>query len=116
MLKRVPLSEKIETKLKKKVLAELKKLPNTYVVKIQQETIHGTLDIHICCRGFFIALELKSDPSLDLEPRQKYEADLIDKAWGIWFKVDPTNWPIILIMLRAFSIGLMSHAKLAKKN
>jgi len=70
----------------------------------------------MCCRGYFIAIELKSDPKTDLEPRQQYEADLILKAEGIVLKAHPLNWPDILLMLSAFAEGLMTHAALALRS
>jgi hypothetical protein len=102
-------AKKQETVLKEKVLADLKKLPNTYAVKIQQETIHGTPDILICCRGLFVALELKKGQKDKADHRQLYELNIIEKAGGIGFVADPLNWPDILAKLTALSHGITAH-------
>lgn len=89
-----------ETIFKERVLADLKLLPNTYAVKIQQVAILGTPDILACINGWFVALELKRDDKSKPDPRQKYELDKIDSANGVALVAHPLNWPGILASLK----------------
>jgi hypothetical protein len=84
-----------ETLLKQKVIAAIRKLPNTYIVKIQQHAIRGTPDLFACIKGWMIALELKRDPKQKPDPRQAYELDQIKRAGGKVYVADPVNWPTI---------------------
>ncbi len=88
-----------EAILKENVLRDLKALPNTYAVKIQQLSIRGTPDIFACVNGYFIALELKRDPSQKPDPLQEYELEKISEAGGMSYVVNPTNWPSVLTTL-----------------
>jgi hypothetical protein len=82
-----------ETTLKEKVLADLRQLPHTYAVKIQQVAIRGTPDILACIQGYFVALELKRDGKQKPDPLQLHELGKIEKAHGITLVVCPQNWP-----------------------
>ena len=88
-----------ETVFKELVLSDLKKLPKTYVVKIQQVVIRGTLDLHICCNGHFAALELKRDHKQKADPLQDYTIKKILEAGGSALVVHPLNWPDVLCQL-----------------
>lgn len=52
-----------ETKFKEKVLRELRKIPNSYWIKIQSVSIRGIPDIIGTVNGHFVALELKVPPN-----------------------------------------------------
>lgn len=82
-----------ETLLKERVLKDLRKLPITYAVKIQQVAIRGTPDILCCINGHFVAIELKRDPSQKPDKLQEHELGRISKAGGVSVVVNPLNWP-----------------------
>lgn len=89
-----------ETKLKERVLRDLKELPQTWCVKTQQVAIRGTPDILACICGWFVALELKRDDKQKADPLQDYHLAKIRQAGGNSFLVTPTNWPDIFQILR----------------
>lgn len=94
------MAKKPETLLKEKVIADIKTMPSTYVVKIQQVSIRGTLDLMLCVAGNFVALELKANDEEDLDDLQKHEAEKIRKAGGYVFKVTPMIWPGVFQSLK----------------
>ena len=91
-----------ETILKEKVLADLKTLPNTWHVKVQQTTIRGTPDILACVNGFFVALELKRDNAQRPDKLQDYQLVKIREAGGASFIVHPENWSDIFGYLKEY--------------
>ena len=84
--------KKPETKLKEKVLADLKGL-GAWAEKIQQVGKVGTPDILACLKGRFIALELKSTEAEVPSRAQILKLRKIKKAGGISLLVTPENWP-----------------------
>ena len=88
-----------ETLLKERVLADLRALPESYAVKIQQVSIRGIPDIFACICGCFVAIELKRDSKQKPEPLQIHELEKIKGARGIAIIVDPDNWPEALAFL-----------------
>lgn len=84
--------KKPETKLKEKVLADLKGL-GAWAEKIQQVGKVGTPDILACYRGVFIALELKSKEEEVPSRAQIIKLRKIKKAGGFAAIVTPLNWP-----------------------
>lgn len=88
-----------ETLLKERVLADLKLLPKTYAVKIQQVAIRGTPDILACINGYFVAIELKRDEKQKPDPMQKHQLGKIQGAAGYTYVVHPLNWPGVLASL-----------------
>lgn len=92
---------KPETRFKEKVLKELKRVPMTWAVKVQQTSIRGTPDILACVAGFFVALELKVDDSLDA--LQRYNLAKISDAGGLAYEVTPVNWPVVYARLNALA-------------
>jgi len=89
-----------ESRLKEKVLKDLKTIPNTYFIKIQQVVIRGTPDILACVSGRFVAIELKKDSTHQPDMRQDYELNKIKKAGGLGFVVTPANWEEVFCILR----------------
>jgi Holliday junction resolvase len=96
-----------ETVLKERVLADLRQLPRTHAVKIQQVVIRGTLDILACVDGHFVAIELKRDEKQKLEKLQEHEMEKIKKAGGRAYLVHPLNWPGVLAELTSLATGLL---------
>lgn len=95
--------KKPETIFKEKVLSDLKALPHTYFVKIQQKTQRGIPDIFICCRGAFIAIELKKSEKESPDDLQDYNLFKINEAQGMALTADPTNWKDTFSKLSKFA-------------
>jgi len=93
-----------ETRLKEKVLSDLKTLPNTWATKIQQVSIGGTPDIIACIRGYFVAIELKRNKKEKPTGLQEYNMVRILKADGQVFVVYPENWAKIFRHLERLSL------------
>lgn len=72
----------------------LKKLPGTWSVSVQQQSIRGTPDKLLCIRGKFVALELKSAGG-KLTKLQEYTLLKIEDSGGIAILVSPTNWAAV---------------------
>lgn len=94
-----------ETAFKEKIKPLIEKLPNTWVVKIQQRTLRGTPDLLICVNGLFVALELKKSDKEASDFLQDHNLDLINKAGGLGIKVYPENWDKVFLSLIALSKG-----------
>ena len=86
--------KKPETKLKEKVLADLKGM-GAWAEKIQQVGKVGTPDILACINGRFIALELKSKEEEAPSKAQVIKLRRVIKAGGYAAIVTPKNWPFI---------------------
>lgn len=93
------MSRKPETVYKDRIVPKLKKLPNTFVVKIQQVAKIGTPDIFLCISGLFVALELKSSENKKTSKLQEYNLDLISEAGGITILSYPENEDKVLNFL-----------------
>lgn len=93
-----------ETKFKEKVLKDLRSLPETWWVKVQQVAIRGTPDILGTLGGVFVAIELKSHFQ-DADPLQRHNLDLIADAGGIAVLAYPENWEETFAYLR----GILAH-------
>ncbi len=96
---------KPETKLKDKVLRELRLLPDSWWVKTQQVAIRGTPDILGVLRSRFIALELKSTEKEKADPLQLFNLEQIEKAGGYATILNPENEREILEELWKLSWG-----------
>ena len=104
------MSQKPETRFKEKVRADLQKLPNTYFVKIQQQTIVGTHDFHLCIQGKFITLELKKSKKDKPSPPQVWEGVKILLSGGVTIFPSPENWREILD-----NLSLLAQTKIKEK-
>lgn len=80
-----------ETRFKKRVLSDLKKLPRVWVVKVQQRAQRGVPDILFCLRGEFGAIELK-DTGKKPERLQGVVLHRIAQAGGAAIWADPESW------------------------
>ena len=96
---------KSEHEFQKKVLKQLRELPYSHVEKISQLAERGTLDIVVCLRGKYVAIECKRSKA-DASPTKKgnalqiYKANQIKKAKGKAYIVYPENWDFIYQKLR----------------
>jgi len=84
-----------ETRLKEKVLRDMRTLPRTYAEKIQQVAKRGTPDILACVNGHFVALELKSGTRPKRAGKftlQDWVLEQITHAQGLALKVYPEDW------------------------
>lgn len=104
-----------ETKFKEKIRPILEALPNTWVVKIQQQAIRGTPDLILCIRGKFVALELKRCTKSKPDRLQEYTLNKIIDAGGIGLVVSPENWKETFNFLREIAMApFKSKAQRAK--
>lgn len=85
----------LESKFKTRVLADLRKLPNTWAEKIQQVGICGTPDVLACINGRFVALELKRERGGKPDALQAYALGQIVRARGFAVIAYPENWPSV---------------------
>lgn len=93
---------KPETKFQNKVLKDLKKLNNVWVLKTQEKTRRGVPDLLICANGHFVAIELKAHEGAIISPLQRFELGCIEASNGVSMVANPDNWEEIkkrLIML-----------------
>ena len=82
---------KPETKFQNKVLSDLKKLDNLWVLKTQEKTRKGVPDLLICAKGWFVAIELKAYKK-NPDPLQQFELNCIAASGGASFVAYPENW------------------------
>jgi hypothetical protein len=99
------MSRKAETKFRARIKPRLESLPNTVVFSIQQQTIRGTPDLLVCCRGVFVALELKAAGKSPVSPLQAYNISRISKAFGLAYVVHPDNFEVVLAVLSRIANG-----------
>jgi hypothetical protein len=103
------MASKPETVFKNRIAKQLKKLRNTWGVKIQQVSITGTPDQLLCIMGSFVALELKKDQYEIPTELQLYNLRSIHKAGGFSFVAYPENWDAIFSFLEKLSSGVVEH-------
>lgn len=70
-----------ETAIKRSCLRYLKTLPDTFVYKANDRFTSGIPDILLCCKGIFIAIELKTKIG-KVSPIQDYTMRQIREAGG----------------------------------
>ena len=89
------MAKKPETVFKDRIIPKLKALPRTYVMKTQEVSKRGVLDIIMCCNSTFVALELKKDSKSSPDALQKINIAKITQAGGISIVTHPENWHIV---------------------
>ncbi len=95
-----------ETRFKKKVQSDLKKLKNRWFYKSQEVCIKGIPDIILCLNGFFIALELKASNKSRIDGLQEYNAEqIICKGRGLALIVWPDIWGEVYETLKKIDGG-----------
>jgi hypothetical protein len=85
------MAQKPETVFKNRFVPRLKRLPSTFVVKVQQVAKIGTPDLLICIGGIFVSIELKSSAKGKVSPLQEHNLNLIAEAGGITIIAYPEN-------------------------
>ncbi len=91
--------QKPESRFKEIVARDLKTLPYTWFVKVQQLSIRGTPDFLCCIRGKFVALELKSTPKSAISPLQDWTLKEIANNYGLALIAYPGNWNNTFMLL-----------------
>jgi len=94
---------KPETRFKNKIRPLLKRLPNSYWVKVAQVSTRGVPDYLGCINGHFIALELKCSDKEKPDPLQQWHLNQIAMAGGFGIAVCPENWEVVYEMLKEFA-------------
>lgn len=95
------MAEQRETRFKKKVQSDLKKLKNRWFYKSQEVCIKGIPDIILCLNGFFIAIELKACAKSRIDELQRYNAEqILSKGRGLALIVWPDIWEETLEILK----------------
>ena len=92
--------KKPETLFKERVREDLRTLPSTWFVKIQQVAIRGIPDFLVCIDGIFVAIELKASRLAARDPLQTWTLESIAKCGGRAFVAYPENWSETLEYLR----------------
>ena len=93
------MAQKRETTFKNRIRPQLRKLPNSTWIKIQQVAIRGTSDLIGCVAGWSVHLELKASLSDKLDPLQLYHLRQMQKAGGVALAACPENWAEIYAYL-----------------
>lgn len=99
------MAEKLETRFKQRIRPRLERLPNTWLVKVQQASLRGTPDILMCVNGRFVALELKADKKARIDKLQIYTLKQIEKSGGVAIVTYPENWEETYKRLRNIALG-----------
>lgn len=89
-----------ETRFKKRVLDDLKTIPEIWFVKVQQRALRGIPDILLCLAGRFMAIELKKDEFERPDPLQTYNLKKIEEAGGRSFVAFPKNWSQVFFEIK----------------
>lgn len=94
-------SEMLEKDFQRFVLIQLRKIPNSFWVKINDRYTSGIPDILGCVAGIFVGLELKTKSKVTAI--QAYTLRKIDRANGQAFVVNPENWKKVYALLLKMS-------------
>lgn len=84
-----------ETKFKEKAMADLRKLPYSWVLKTQQRSQKGIPDLILCLKGHLVAIELKAEGGEATKLQMNTLRD-ITEANGIAFVACPSTWEFYL--------------------
>lgn len=93
-----------ETRFKTRALKDLRALPGSWWVKVQQVGIAGTPDILGCVRGHFVAVELKATVRDKPTKLQAHNLASIKNAGGWAVVTSPEIWPETLAALKALAL------------
>lgn len=86
------MSSKPETRFRTNTVRPfLKTLKNSVFFPIQQLAIHDDADFFGCCRGRFVALELKADDG-EVRPLQQHKLDEVKRTHGVSLVASPKTW------------------------
>jgi hypothetical protein len=107
------MAKKPETLLKEKALKVLRSLPNSWFVKIQQQSIIGTPDILGTINGHFIAIELKTDDG-KLSEIQKHNLIKISACGAVALIVMPSNFDECIKLLEKLANNNSKYVKTSR--
>ncbi len=100
------MAQKAETTFRTgRVIPFLKTLKNTQFFAIQQVAIIGTPDFLVCCRGKFVALELKKSIKDKPTKLQQYQLNRVREAHGVSIVACPENWDGVKTLLQHLDQG-----------
>lgn len=99
------MAQKEETRFKEKVHADLKTLEHSWFFKTSERAVRGILDDIICCRGVFVAVELKLRENKKKDALQDYNIARIIACGGYAFKAYPDTWPEIFKVIQDIDAG-----------
>ena len=106
------MATRAEAALTRRILRELRKIPNTFWDRIEQSSIRGTADIIGCICGQFHWIEVKVELEGHLDKRehlQMYKMDQVIDAGGAGIIMYKSNWKHHVWRLkrkaRKFSLG-----------
>lgn len=74
---------KPETKVRRKLVSALRRIPGSVWYSIQQLVIRGNPDIFGCVRGKFVAIEVKERHDSPAQPLQLHKLRCIQEAGGV---------------------------------
>ena len=94
-----------EASFRDRAMKFIRALPNTWSVRIEQQSVHGTPDCLICMNGSFVAIEFKRSEKAPITALQTYTLEKISLAKGAAFIACPENWEIIASVLLQFAHG-----------
>ena len=78
---------KTGSQIQSQILSYCKQRHDIFAFKVKAANENGIPDIILCCKGFFVALEIKGHGDT-LKPLQKAQLERIRDAYGLAFVVD----------------------------
>lgn len=88
-----------EAQFRARAMSQLKQLPNSEFLRIEQQSISGTPDCLGCVRGQFVAIEFKSSATAKVTKLQAYNLTKISDARGLAIVAYPENWEQVFTVL-----------------
>lgn len=98
------LAKKPETVFKDRIRPLLEALPWTFVIKIQQEAIHGDPDFVLVVNGSAVYIELKKSTAECATPLQLDRLRRAERAGAYAFVVSPETWEPCFSFLQSLAI------------
>lgn len=98
------MAKKPETIFKERAIAAIGNLPRTYVVKTQEVSKRGVLDMFVCVDGHFVAIELKKSQEEKPDPLQEWNICRVNSCGGTALAAYPENWKLVYEVLEDISL------------
>ena len=89
------MARRAEAVLCEKIMRKLRKIPDSFWERVEQQAVRGTADIVGCLGGVFYWIEVKTKFSEKLDKREKlqqYKAGQVLEAGGAVLLLDSGNW------------------------
>jgi hypothetical protein len=106
------MSKKPETLFKDRIMPQISSLPNTFVMKTQEVSKRGILDLILCINGTFVGIELKKSMGDKADPLQRWNMQRIAGSGGVALLAYPENWDEVFQLLSDIAL----NGKLPKEN